>query len=151
MIRRPPRSTRKESSAASDVYKRQVFDWQQKIGVSVSAENGVLGLTLHDSSPINTAALGSPYIVMFIRVYMVCVNAEMFRQNLGGLLHSGVKYWPRHCNIGFTCNRWLFIFKQYIECYLSTMRDLGWVGVTCTNAEYFTRRINEKWVIADYY
>ena len=26
MIRRPPRSTRKESSAASDVYKRQVYD-----------------------------------------------------------------------------------------------------------------------------
>ena len=26
MIRRPPRSTRKESSAASDVYKRQVLD-----------------------------------------------------------------------------------------------------------------------------
>ena len=26
IIRRPPRSTRKESSAASDVYKRQVFD-----------------------------------------------------------------------------------------------------------------------------
>ena len=25
MIRRPPRSTRKESSAASDVYKRQLF------------------------------------------------------------------------------------------------------------------------------
>ena len=25
MIRRPPRSTRKESSAASDVYKRQIF------------------------------------------------------------------------------------------------------------------------------
>ena len=27
MIRRPPRSTRKESSAASDVYKRQVAPW----------------------------------------------------------------------------------------------------------------------------
>ena len=26
MIRRPPRSTRKESSAASDVYKRQVIE-----------------------------------------------------------------------------------------------------------------------------
>ena len=27
MIRRPPRSTRKESSAASDVYKRQEREW----------------------------------------------------------------------------------------------------------------------------
>ena len=26
MIRRPPRSTRKESSAASDVYKRQLYE-----------------------------------------------------------------------------------------------------------------------------
>ena len=31
MIRRPPRSTRKESSAASDVYKRQVFS--KKAGI----------------------------------------------------------------------------------------------------------------------
>ena len=43
MIRRPPRSTRKESSAASDVYKRQVkdkatgeeFDASEKIGPKV--------------------------------------------------------------------------------------------------------------------
>ena len=31
MIRRPPRSTRKESSAASDVYKRQEFYDQQEL------------------------------------------------------------------------------------------------------------------------
>ena len=31
MIRRPPRSTRKESSAASDVYKRQENDWSVTI------------------------------------------------------------------------------------------------------------------------
>ena len=30
MIRRPPRSTRKESSAASDVYKRQASDYANK-------------------------------------------------------------------------------------------------------------------------
>ena len=29
MIRRPPRSTRKESSAASDVYKRQVEQFEE--------------------------------------------------------------------------------------------------------------------------
>ncbi|WP_460366181.1 hypothetical protein [Staphylococcus aureus] len=29
MIRRPPRSTRKESSAASDVYKRQLLAWMK--------------------------------------------------------------------------------------------------------------------------
>ena len=33
MIRRPPRSTRKESSAASDVYKRQRFNgWAAMLG-----------------------------------------------------------------------------------------------------------------------
>ena len=31
MIRRPPRSTRKESSAASDVYKRQDYQWDFKL------------------------------------------------------------------------------------------------------------------------
>ena len=31
MIRRPPRSTRKESSAASDVYKRQIYDGQLSV------------------------------------------------------------------------------------------------------------------------
>ena len=32
MIRRPPRSTRNMSSAASDVYKRQLLDWRQCFG-----------------------------------------------------------------------------------------------------------------------
>ena len=31
MIRRPPRSTRKESSAASDVYKRQYQTWRKRV------------------------------------------------------------------------------------------------------------------------
>ena len=36
MIRRPPRSTRKESSAASDVYKRQVSEWFKVLAWKVS-------------------------------------------------------------------------------------------------------------------
>ncbi|WP_460366165.1 hypothetical protein [Staphylococcus aureus] len=36
MIRRPPRSTRKESSAASDVYKRQVQEAQQLLASAIS-------------------------------------------------------------------------------------------------------------------
>ena len=35
MIRRPPRSTRKESSAASDVYKRQIQNDLKNSGVKV--------------------------------------------------------------------------------------------------------------------
>ncbi|WP_460365979.1 hypothetical protein [Staphylococcus aureus] len=35
MIRRPPRSTRKESSAASDVYKRQLF-FKQKTAYEIA-------------------------------------------------------------------------------------------------------------------
>ena len=45
MIRRPPRSTRKESSAASDVYKRQV--WK---GLAI-LRPGVMGLTVHRAPP----------------------------------------------------------------------------------------------------
>ena len=41
MIRRPPRSTRKESSAASDVYKRQLFfDWFGGFASSARALSG---------------------------------------------------------------------------------------------------------------
>ena len=35
MIRRPPRSTRKESSAASDVYKRQIYGGFLQAGVGI--------------------------------------------------------------------------------------------------------------------
>eukprot|EP00826_Nyctotherus_ovalis_P021157 TRINITY_DN1677_c0_g1_i4.p1 TRINITY_DN1677_c0_g1~~TRINITY_DN1677_c0_g1_i4.p1 ORF type:complete len:119 (-),score=46.91 TRINITY_DN1677_c0_g1_i4:185-520(-) len=38
MIRRPPRSTRKESSAASDVYKRQVEVFIDSIGKEIEDE-----------------------------------------------------------------------------------------------------------------
>src|SRR5680860_422179 len=34
MIRRPPRSTQSRSSAASDVYKRQVYDWNHFGGIN---------------------------------------------------------------------------------------------------------------------
>src|SRR5678815_3784467 len=40
MIRRPPRSTLDRSSAASDVYKRQVYDGWQSIGERMISNNG---------------------------------------------------------------------------------------------------------------
>ena len=40
MIRRPPRSTRKESSAASDVYKRQGFTHTDTWWLSLSTQQG---------------------------------------------------------------------------------------------------------------
>ena len=43
MIRRPPRSTRKESSAASDVYKRQRVDFSQNKNLIVAAITLILG------------------------------------------------------------------------------------------------------------
>src|SRR5450756_3259090 len=42
MIRRPPRSTQSRSSAASDVYKRQVAVWVA-FGLSVPVDGGVAG------------------------------------------------------------------------------------------------------------
>ena len=39
MIRRPPRSTRKESSAASDVYKRQDYDNESSKLAKLFSEN----------------------------------------------------------------------------------------------------------------
>ena len=46
MIRRPPRSTRKESSAASDVYKRQVEDLLQVVAWIRFKSNGQLPMII---------------------------------------------------------------------------------------------------------
>ena len=48
MIRRPPRSTRKESSAASDVYKRQVIAWSENLNLDDCKELDVLPCSKED-------------------------------------------------------------------------------------------------------
>src|SRR5665254_26122 len=52
MIRRPPRSTRVRSSAASDVYKRQVDGWHLTVDSDGTGTLEPLGLTL-DSQPVS--------------------------------------------------------------------------------------------------
>ena len=49
MIRRPPRSTLDRSSAASDVYKRQVL--------KLPAQDGLLLVQIYDGSPLATAGI----------------------------------------------------------------------------------------------
>src|SRR5664279_5573712 len=51
MIRRPPRSTLSSSSAASDVYKRQVYEGIEKIGISGNHSVLITGL-----GPVGLAA-----------------------------------------------------------------------------------------------
>ena len=56
MIRRPPRSTRKESSAASDVYKRQIKSCEvEQLGFAISegfSNKSIIDLSLiHISEP----------------------------------------------------------------------------------------------------
>src|SRR5665811_1739018 len=53
MIRRPPRSTRVRSSAASDVYKRQLGDWAKNVTASVVHVEG------DPDHPINRGTLCS--------------------------------------------------------------------------------------------
>ncbi|WP_460366285.1 hypothetical protein, partial [Staphylococcus aureus] len=49
MIRRPPRSTRKESSAASDVYKRQSPQMRRSIGIVRSMSVSYTHLRAHET------------------------------------------------------------------------------------------------------
>ena len=51
MIRRPPRSTPKPSSAASDVYKRQNWYWPQHNYVGLKSVHFTLNLTYFKSQP----------------------------------------------------------------------------------------------------
>ena len=53
MIRRPPRSTRKESSAASDVYKRQVWWIRQSILQALAEQSRIVRLPLNKIGSIN--------------------------------------------------------------------------------------------------
>src|SRR5665811_323223 len=46
MIRRPPRSTRVRSSAASDVYKRQVADYLVRKGIAFRDAHEIVGKTV---------------------------------------------------------------------------------------------------------
>ena len=54
MIRRPPRSTRKESSAASDVYKRQEENSGIKDWISMFAESFFRGVNPYHIEEIKT-------------------------------------------------------------------------------------------------
>ena len=51
MIRRPPRSTPKPSSAASDVYKRQAFAWRADTNPAASTTQAMHKLRVHSSCP----------------------------------------------------------------------------------------------------
>ena len=65
MIRRPPRSTPKPSSAASDVYKRQSLDYPCAIpGLSLDYLWTIPGLSLCYHWVIPVLSLGYPWIIL---------------------------------------------------------------------------------------
>ena len=82
MIRRPPRSTRKESSAASDVYKRQIIAFtlytkvQKYVGASLagftlyifSIYSAIYGIIIFDEKLLNFHYFGA--IFVFTGVYL---------------------------------------------------------------------------------
>ena len=84
MIRRPPRSTRALSSAASDVYKRQILVDAQLAGEGASSRNSgyLVDTTLNDGFTSNKELvnykkkadiyeLGINYVKNFINEYQV--------------------------------------------------------------------------------
>ena len=52
MIRRPPRSTRKESSAASDVYKRQGLKWEPVFDEQAISSTGSIAVAPSDPNVV---------------------------------------------------------------------------------------------------
>ena len=67
MIRRPPRSTLDRSSAASDVYKRQVWSYGE-IGGSINQANNVL-LSQEEGIETDTAAAIIPVSYTHLRAH----------------------------------------------------------------------------------
>src|SRR5450756_2351969 len=69
MIRRPPRSTQSRSSAASDVYKRQVFglplfpDVRLTEVLAALPGAAVYGLAAHEGAPLAAAGLRRPAVL----------------------------------------------------------------------------------------
>ena len=74
MIRRPPRSTRKESSAASDVYKRQVMA-VGKAGIKLDLEN--LSIKFGDFKIVEKGQLYEKYNELEVADYMKGKNIDI--------------------------------------------------------------------------
>ena len=102
MIRRPPRSTRVRSSAASDVYKRQAEKW------------GFLASSLkhQGAKRMGIAARGSPrtlcYRTVMCPVEMEPVPSASSPSGLGGpkILHRGRNYGERPSAVDCTVPHW---------------------------------------------
>ena len=79
MIRRPPRSTRKESSAASDVYKRQADGLPTLVvthQLQVKRRTGKVRRPETDVLPLCHATNLSPYVYQFIQQYSAVASAS---------------------------------------------------------------------------
>src|SRR5665811_2218033 len=101
MIRRPPRSTRVRSSAASDVYKRQVRDRSYGWGFVASSVFAVLALVSFGVAP---SVLGASHVVhWFGAVAIVAVTTRLSWTELKGfvvapliataLAQVGIAFW----------------------------------------------------------
>ena len=93
MIRRPPRSTRKESSAASDVYKRQIYVLRSKSEHPFVAEHRSLihkiGVTGGDvKSRVANAKKDPTYLLADVEIIAEFKLANVNRNALEALLHK---------------------------------------------------------------
>ena len=68
-VRRPPRSTQSRSSAASDVYKRQMLDH------GTDTKNQKISATLHENAPTNNGTSAALHGNVF-RAFMVQLGAS---------------------------------------------------------------------------
>ena len=82
MIRRPPRSTRKESSAASDVYKRQIS------GVPVVDNNETVGIITHRDWRYENDLNASVSKIMTPKEKLVTVSEDASEEEVLSLLHK---------------------------------------------------------------
>src|SRR5450756_2291703 len=90
MIRRPPRSTQSRSSAASDVYKRQLLDRLKARGTAIL--NGVMVEKAHGTNLELRAADGTARNVEIGDCLVIATGPESDRDAVPLLEEAGVEY-----------------------------------------------------------
>ena len=131
MIRRPPRSTRKESSAASDVYKRQslpIYFAKQKYREAIEVLNNIILQFPDYSEAYNKRAT----------VYFILGDYNSSMEDIKSTLNLE----PRHFGALDGMARILFYFEEYQAC-IEIYKKMQLIMPYDKNLDYKIDRVKE--------
>ena len=137
--RRPPRSTQSRSSAASDVYKRQVLTREEELEISTKV------FKEKDRSAAQKLAISNLKLVVKIALeyYNTYLNIlDLIQEGNVGLLHAVKKYNPyKGTKFSTYASFWI---RAYILKYIMDSWSLVKVGTTQGQRKLFYRLNKEK-------